>query len=132
MDADHDGDLDCMAAVRTSYDESGPVAEYVWLLKGLNGRPKKNITVHFEKGDAPDKAVVTVNNAQDRKLEARGIYADYQSCAVLDIPYNDKPRCLLWATDEAKDNIPSKCEEEFRKNCNTGIVVYDKESCSQV
>ncbi|KAL1446973.1 hypothetical protein MTO96_028690, partial [Rhipicephalus appendiculatus] len=68
---------------------------------------------------------------QDRKLEARGIYADYQSCAVLDIPYNDKPRCILWTTDEAKNNIPSKCKEEFLKNCNTENMIYDEESCGQ-
>ncbi|XP_075744967.1 uncharacterized protein LOC119178530 [Rhipicephalus microplus] len=132
LDADDDGDLDCMKAVRTNYDESGPSAEYVWILKGLNGHPMKNITVHFEKGDTPDKAVVTVDNAQDQKLEARAIYADFHSCAVLDIPYNSKPRCLLWVTEEAKDNIPSKCHEEFLKNCNTENIIYDKETCDQV
>ncbi|KAH8009666.1 hypothetical protein HPB51_018963 [Rhipicephalus microplus] len=102
LDADDDGDLDCMKAVRTNYDESGPSAEYVWILKGLNGHPMKNITVHFEKGDTPDKAVVTVDNG-----------------------------CLLWVTEEAKDNIPSKCHEEFLKNCNTESIIYDKETCDQ-
>ncbi|KAL3244549.1 hypothetical protein MRX96_047181 [Rhipicephalus microplus] len=131
LDADNDGDLDCMMAVRTNYEESGPSAEYVWILKGLNGHPKKNITVHFDKGDTPDKAVVTVDNAQDHKLQARAIYADFHSCAVLDIPYNGKPRCLLWVTDEAKDNIPSKCHEMFLKNCHTENVIYDKETCDQ-
>ncbi|KAL3211901.1 hypothetical protein MRX96_051924, partial [Rhipicephalus microplus] len=69
---------------------------------------------------------------QDQKLEARAIYADFHSCAVLDIPYNSKPRCLLWVTEEAKDNIPSKCHEEFLKNCNTENIIYDKETCDQV
>ncbi|XP_075535409.1 uncharacterized protein LOC142570998 [Dermacentor variabilis] len=132
FDIDNDGDLDCLTAVRTKFDNDGPTADYVWLLKGLNGHVKKNITYHFEKGDAPDKAFVTVDDDDRQNQEARAIYADYQTCAVLDIPYNGKPECTLWTTDEVKDNVPSQCTEQYKKNCEVEVVVYDKESCSQV
>ncbi|XP_054931999.1 uncharacterized protein [Dermacentor andersoni] len=131
FDIDNDGDLDCLTAIRTKYDNDGPSADYVWLLKGLKGHVKKNITYHFKKGDAPDKAFVTVDD-DPQNQEARAFYADFQTCAVLDIPYNGKPECTLWTTDEVKDNVPSQCTEQYKKNCEVEVVVYDKESCSQV
>ncbi|XP_075538243.1 uncharacterized protein LOC142572779 [Dermacentor variabilis] len=132
LDTDNDGDLDCLTAVRTKFDKDGPSADYVWLLKGLNGHVKTNITVHFEKGDAPDKAFVTIDDDDGPQQEARAIYADFQTCAVMEIPYNGNPQCMLWTTDEVKDNVPDKCTEQFRKNCDVEVVAYDKESCSQV
>ncbi|XP_054932000.1 uncharacterized protein [Dermacentor andersoni] len=132
LDTDNDGDLDCVTAVRTKYDDDGPTADYVWLLKGLNGHVKKNITYHFEKGDAPDKAFVTIDDDDGQMQEARALYDDYQTCAVLEFPYKRNPRCMLWTTDEVKDNVPSECTEQFRKKCAVEVVVYDKESCSQV
>ncbi|KAL1443236.1 hypothetical protein MTO96_046057, partial [Rhipicephalus appendiculatus] len=50
LDTDEGGDLECLTAVRTKFDKQGPAADYVWILKGLNGHPKRNITVHFKKG----------------------------------------------------------------------------------
>nr|XP_054932314.1 uncharacterized protein LOC129387413 [Dermacentor andersoni] len=127
-----DGDLDCLTAVRTKFHKDGPTPDYVWVLKGLKGHVKKNITFHFKKGDAPDKAFVTVDDDEGQNQKARAIYADYQTCAVLEIPYNGNPQCILWTTDEVEDNVPSKCTEQFRKNCDVEVAAYDKEPCSQV
>ncbi|XP_049517582.1 uncharacterized protein LOC119441791 [Dermacentor silvarum] len=132
LDTDSDGDLDCLTAIRTKFDKDGPTADYVWVLKGLKGHVKKNITFHFQEGDAPDKAFFTVDDADGQKVETRAIYADYQTCAVLEMPYNGYPQCILWATDEVKDNVPSKCTEQFRNNCDVEFTAYDKELCSQV
>uniref|UniRef100_A0A034WXN5 Lipocalin 26 n=1 Tax=Rhipicephalus microplus TaxID=6941 RepID=A0A034WXN5_RHIMP len=131
LDTDEDGDLECLKAVRTKFEE-GQAADYVWILKGLHGRPKRNITVHFKKADQPDRAIVAIDDDEDWKQESRLIYADYKNCAVVEIPYNDNTQCMLWTSEEAKDNVPSQCTEEFRKNCDKEVVAYDKATCNQV
>ncbi|KAL1473016.1 hypothetical protein MTO96_038994, partial [Rhipicephalus appendiculatus] len=92
----------------------------------------RNITVHFKKGETPDKALVAIDDDADWKQESRLIYADNKNCAVLEIPYNGNTQCMLWTSEDAKDNVPSKCTEEFRKNCAKEVISYDKESCNQV
>ncbi|KAH6927712.1 hypothetical protein HPB50_007494 [Hyalomma asiaticum] len=40
FDADQDGDLDCLTAIREDYDTQMHYAKYLWVFPGVNGHKK--------------------------------------------------------------------------------------------
>ncbi|XP_049267114.1 uncharacterized protein LOC119373549 [Rhipicephalus sanguineus] len=50
----NDTDMKCATATRTYLDLEQKKATYVWELKGHGGSVKRNVTVNWQGGDAPD------------------------------------------------------------------------------
>uniref|UniRef100_A0A023GDM8 Putative lipocalin-2 1 n=1 Tax=Amblyomma triste TaxID=251400 RepID=A0A023GDM8_AMBTT len=132
LDVDLDGDLDCLVAKRTEFDKNGPSATYVWILSGLNGEEKNNITFHLKPGPSPDKPAFTLGNGGGPEQIANFVFADYQSCAVIQLPYGGGQECMLWVTNETKDNYPQYCVDQYEDNCGGQKIAYDENTCSQL
>lgn len=132
LDTDNDGDLDCLVTVRSNYNEEAHKATYTWLLPGLHGHKKENITFNLREGATPDKPVYTPLDGDGTDKIANFIYSDYHKCTVLDIPYKNKQECILWVTKEALKDIPQYCYDHFEDNCDTKVEAYDEETCRPV
>ncbi|XP_077554179.1 uncharacterized protein LOC144169054 [Haemaphysalis longicornis] len=128
FDQDEDGDLDCVTNVRTQLDMDVPSATYVWMLKGLNGKERRNATLHMFAGQAQDESQFTWDDESTVNV-AHFIYTDYKDCVVVDIPFNNIQQCMLWVTNEVKHNIPQHCVEHYDDICPDPIWKFDRESC---
>uniref|UniRef100_A0A023GCZ8 Putative lipocalin-2 1 n=1 Tax=Amblyomma triste TaxID=251400 RepID=A0A023GCZ8_AMBTT len=131
-DNDETGSHLCLTTARQNFDENGPTATYVWQMKGLNGHAKKNITFHLKPGQTPDEAVFWLDADEGKEQVARLVYADYKSCGIFLVPLNGMIECMLWVTEEVKDNVPQYCIDQYDRNCDTKILEYSKDICSQV
>ncbi|KAL1417439.1 hypothetical protein MTO96_026788 [Rhipicephalus appendiculatus] len=132
FDVDRDGDLECLTAVRTDYDKTAQSTKYVWLLKGTQGHGPRNETFLAVPGTKPGD-VLFKNIDDDGPLRiGRYEYSDYKNCVVLRAPYKGWEECMLWVSEEAKDNIPQHCSNYFEDNCEDAKLGYDKETCSGV
>ncbi|XP_049517676.1 uncharacterized protein LOC119441915 isoform X2 [Dermacentor silvarum] len=132
LDADGDGDLDCVVVVREHLDENKKTARYVWLLPSLNGRQAENLTYHLKEGPTPDKPVLTVDDGADGEKTANFIYTNYKNCVVVDIPFKKKRSCGLWVTKDAVHSVPQECVDQFEDNCDMEVAVFDDETCKGV
>ncbi|KAL1458847.1 hypothetical protein MTO96_027658 [Rhipicephalus appendiculatus] len=132
FDTDKDGDLDCLTTVRSNYDEEGHTVTYTWLLAGLNGHEKQNITFKLTEGPSPDKPVYIPVDGDGSEKIANFIYTDYKTCTVLEIPYKEEQECILWVNQEALKDVPENCVDYFYDNCNTENAAYDEETCAPV
>uniref|UniRef100_A0A131YR96 Lipocalin n=1 Tax=Rhipicephalus appendiculatus TaxID=34631 RepID=A0A131YR96_RHIAP len=132
LDVDQDGDLDCLTATRTEFNKDIPSATYVWQLGGLNGKEKNQVTFHFKAGPTPDQAIFTQDGTDGSEHIVKTVYTDYETCALFQFPYGGRQECMLWVTDEAKNNVPQKCVDQFRQHCDVEVVAYDENTCSQV
>ncbi|XP_037285551.2 uncharacterized protein LOC119178449 [Rhipicephalus microplus] len=132
LDVDQDGDLDCLTARRTEFDKDAPSATYVWQLKGLNGKEKREITFHFKPGPTPDQAIFTLDDTDGTEHLLKTLYTDYHACALLQLPYAGREECMLWVTEESKSNVPETCVDQFRQHCGVEVVAYDEDTCSQL
>ncbi|XP_075535379.1 uncharacterized protein LOC142570967 [Dermacentor variabilis] len=132
FDTDFDGDLECLTTVRTNYNEEGHTVTYTWLIPGLNGHEKKNITFNLREGASPDKPVYTPLEGDVSDKVANFIYTDYNVCTVLEIPYKTEQVCILWVTREAVSNVPQNCVDYYEDICDTKVEAYNEESCSPV
>ncbi|KAL1458845.1 hypothetical protein MTO96_027656 [Rhipicephalus appendiculatus] len=132
FDVDKDGDLECLTTVRSNYDKEGHTVTYTWLLAGLNGHVKQNITFNLREGASPDKPVYTPEDGDGNDKVANFIYTDYKTCTVLEIPYKNEQECILWLTREALNDVPQNCVDHFEDNCDMKNPAYDEESCSSV
>ncbi|XP_037510178.1 uncharacterized protein LOC119386959 [Rhipicephalus sanguineus] len=132
LDVDQDGDLDCLTARRTEFHKDPPSATYVWMLGGLNGKEKKEIIFHFKPGPTPDQAIFTMDGTDGTEQLLKTVYTDYAACALLQLPYGGREECMLWVTNESKNEVPQTCVDQFRQHCDVEVVAYDEDTCSQL
>ncbi|KAK8786600.1 hypothetical protein V5799_023625 [Amblyomma americanum] len=132
FDEDLDGDLDCLSSVRTDFDKESQKASYTWFLMGKNGHSRKNMTLHLRPGATPDKAVFTVDDSDGPWETAEFVYSDYQDCNIVDLPYEGTEQCIMWVSDEVKDDVPQECKDQFEYLCEIEVMAYDKDSCNAV
>ncbi|XP_065282495.1 uncharacterized protein [Dermacentor albipictus] len=132
FDIDKDGDLDCLTAVRTDYNRGARSTKYVWILKGLHGHQSRNVTYLVLAG--PERGEFMFKNLDDDGPFQKGSYdySDYKNCIVMRIPYNSGEECVLWVTEEVKNNIPQNCMDYYEDSCDNAKLAYDKESCEGV
>ncbi|KAH6937727.1 hypothetical protein HPB50_003716 [Hyalomma asiaticum] len=86
-DVDRDGDLDCVAAVRTEFIEEPLETTYVLFFEGLGKHQPFNLTYDIRPGPTPDKTHFTVGDDYDLVQEAHFDYTDYQNCVIMDYPF---------------------------------------------
>ncbi|KAH7961748.1 hypothetical protein HPB52_011864 [Rhipicephalus sanguineus] len=128
FDTDKDGDLDCLATVRSNFDEEGHKATYTWLLPGLNGHEKKNITFDLREGASPDKPIYTPEDGDGSDKVANFIYSDNKQCTVLEIPYKNELQCILWVNPKIVKDVPQHCLDYYEDNCDMPNPAYDDET----
>uniref|UniRef100_A0A023G975 Putative lipocalin-5 1 n=1 Tax=Amblyomma triste TaxID=251400 RepID=A0A023G975_AMBTT len=126
-DVDKDGDLDCLAAVRTDYDKSIPRATFVWIFPGLNGREPINISYVGVQGESPDEVRFWDQNGDGTAETARYVYTDYKECLIADL--YERKECMLWTSWEVKDHISQECWDQFEDNCEDAHMSYDEDTC---
>nr|XP_037285426.1 uncharacterized protein LOC119178339 isoform X2 [Rhipicephalus microplus] len=102
FDIDGDGDLDCVTAVRTEFNEDPLETTYVLLFKGLGGREPRNISFHIKPGRTPDRTQFTVDD-----------------------------ECVLWTTQDTFHEMPEDCMLEYGKSCKDAVKPYDEEICAE-
>ncbi|KAK8765201.1 hypothetical protein V5799_032188 [Amblyomma americanum] len=129
FDIDQDGDLDCVTALRTEFDKSVPSATYVWILPGLSGKEKKNVTIHVRAGTSPDKPVLTVGDDGPEQT-AKFFYTDYKTCAVFEAPFQGLEECMVWVAKDVIADPPQDCVDEYEDNCDVKHIACDENTCS--
>ncbi|XP_075538242.1 uncharacterized protein LOC142572778 [Dermacentor variabilis] len=129
-DADLDGDLDCVYAVRTDFSDEPQQATYVLLLNGIGGNQPRNITYHIKPGPAPDVTSFTIDEDYDNVEECHFDYTDYKNCLILEFPFVAGQDCLLWITKEAFVDMPEECMRQYVDTCDDALNSYDEESCA--
>ncbi|KAL3245338.1 hypothetical protein MRX96_047001 [Rhipicephalus microplus] len=131
FDMDGDGDLDCVTAVRTEFNEDPLETTYVLLFKGLGGREPRNISFHIKPGRTPDRTQFTVDDDYDFVQHARFQYTNYENCAVMEQPFRGVRECVLWTTQDTFHEMPEDCMLEYRKSCKNAAKPYDEKSCAE-
>uniref|UniRef100_A0A034WXV7 Lipocalin 2 n=1 Tax=Rhipicephalus microplus TaxID=6941 RepID=A0A034WXV7_RHIMP len=129
FDTDNDGDLDCLTTVRSNFDEEGHKATYTWLLPGVNGHERRNVTFDLREGPSPDKTVFTPEDGDGSEQIANFIYSDNERCTVLEIPYKNVQECILWMNPKDLKAVPQHCLDYYEDNCDMQNPAYDEESC---
>ncbi|XP_077515172.1 uncharacterized protein LOC144125560 isoform X1 [Amblyomma americanum] len=129
FDIDQDGDLDCVTALRTEFDKSVPSATYVWILPGLSGKEKKNVTIHVRAGTLPDKPVLTVGDDGPEQT-AKFFYTDYKTCATFEAPFQGLEECMVWVAKDVIADPPQDCVDQYEDNCDVKHIAYDENTCS--
>nr|XP_037285192.1 uncharacterized protein LOC119178133 [Rhipicephalus microplus] len=129
FDTDNDGDLDCLTTVRSNFDEEGHKATYTWLLPGVNGHERRNVTFDLREGPSPDKTVFTPEDGDGSEQIANFIYSDNEHCTVLEIPYKNVQECILWMNPKDLKAVPQHCLDYYEDNCDMQNPAYDEESC---
>ncbi|KAL1417440.1 hypothetical protein MTO96_026789 [Rhipicephalus appendiculatus] len=132
FDIDNDGDLDCVSTVQEDYDESVPSATYMWLLKGMNGHEARNETYLVIPGAKHGEFLFKDIDSDGPLKTGYYDYTDYKTCVVMRMPYRSYEECVLWVTEEVKDDIPQNCKDYFEDNCENAKLSYDKKICSGV
>ncbi|XP_077515175.1 uncharacterized protein LOC144125561 isoform X2 [Amblyomma americanum] len=125
---DKDGDLDCVAALRTDYDRSAPRATYVWMLPGINGREPRNISFPVVPGAKPGTFRFWDKNGDGTVENGRYIYTDYKDCVIMYL--HEREECMLWTSRDMKDAVPQTCMDQYEDNCDGAHKSYDEETCS--
>ncbi|XP_049527891.1 uncharacterized protein LOC125947365 [Dermacentor silvarum] len=128
-DNDNDTIFECVTAKRAWLDMDSKKVEYVWLLKGPKGTPRKTIAFYAAEGNSPDTFLFMEGSDDAPPVVGKLYYSDYKTCAVIDMSHQS-PRCILWATETSKDSLPQECLDQFEKNCGVGIPVYTKDLCA--
>nr|XP_037281020.1 uncharacterized protein LOC119174282 isoform X2 [Rhipicephalus microplus] len=95
-----DAEFQCLTNKRTELDMQAKKATYVWMFKGGNGRTRKNVALHLSAGDAPDRAVFTLDD-----------------------------ECQLWVSKEVEDDVPQHCLDHLEDICDVTEEEYSKELC---
>uniref|UniRef100_A0A023G5E8 Putative lipocalin-5 1 n=1 Tax=Amblyomma triste TaxID=251400 RepID=A0A023G5E8_AMBTT len=130
-DADEDGDLDCLMAVRTEFSLAPPSATYVVFQKDLKAHTVVNATHYLQPGPTPDSNVVILNNDYQHPLRNHFLFTDYENCIILESPMGGRQECALWVNSALKD-IPDICFDQFQDNCDNGVKAYDQDSCGEL
>ncbi|XP_054932095.1 uncharacterized protein [Dermacentor andersoni] len=128
-DADADGDLNCVYAVRTDFSDEPLQATYVLLVNGIGGRQPRNITYHIKPGPSPDVTLFTIDDDYDNVHECHFDYTDYKNCVILEFLFVGGQDCLLWITKEALADIPEECMRQYVDTCDQVPKSYDEETC---
>ncbi|KAH6938105.1 hypothetical protein HPB50_006782 [Hyalomma asiaticum] len=123
-----DPEFQCLTNKRVQLDMEKKTSTYVWMFKGHGGSEKKDVTLNLRAGDSPDKVIFTLDNDQDNSYMAHFVYTDYDSCVIVEIPY-DGDQCQLWVAAEYKYNIPQHCLEQLEDICDVSKAVYEEELC---
>ncbi|XP_077486136.1 uncharacterized protein LOC144097268 [Amblyomma americanum] len=119
----------CLTGWRLSYDPKEASATYAWSLNAGEGQKRRNATFQYVPGDTPNTARVVVNSDTIHPDVASFPYTDFKTCAVVEVNFRGH-HCMLWALDEAKDSIKEECLRKHAEICGQGIVLYDKDTCS--
>ncbi|XP_077486266.1 uncharacterized protein LOC144097411 [Amblyomma americanum] len=128
-DSDNDTIFECVTAKRAWFNMDTKRGEYIWLLKGHDGKPQKTIAFYVAEGKSPD-TFLYMEGSEDAQPEIGTFYyTDYENCGVIDMPYHGR-QCALWASETGKDSLPQRCLEEFSKHCGVGTPKYSKDICS--
>uniref|UniRef100_A0A023GA10 Putative lipocalin-5 1 n=1 Tax=Amblyomma triste TaxID=251400 RepID=A0A023GA10_AMBTT len=125
FDEDEDGDLDCLRAKLTKFQNDS--ATYVWFVKG---DPPKRIAVDIQPGPTPDVVVYEMDNDKGHEHKAYFFYIDY-NCMLHDFYHNGNRECVMWVQPDIAENLPQICTDKYLEYCNTQKIVYDKDSCSE-
>ncbi|XP_065301913.2 uncharacterized protein [Dermacentor albipictus] len=128
-DQNNIGMYECLRARRLLIRSEKKEAQYTWLFGWNGGTPRRSVSFYVFEGSSPDTFLYTLDPDETPSAEAKVYYADYDNCAVLDIPYNGR-RCILWTRETAKDAVPSECVHEFMKYCGSGAPLYKDDLCS--
>uniref|UniRef100_A0A034WXA3 Lipocalin 24 n=1 Tax=Rhipicephalus microplus TaxID=6941 RepID=A0A034WXA3_RHIMP len=123
-----DPEFQCLTNKRTELDMQAKKAPYVWIFKGGNGRTRKNVALHLSAGDAPDRAVFTLDDDTKNTKVAHFVYTDYKDCVIVEIPY-DGDQCQLWVSKEVEDDVPQHCLDHLEDICDVTEEEYSKELC---
>ncbi|KAL1473370.1 hypothetical protein MTO96_038736 [Rhipicephalus appendiculatus] len=132
FDIDKDGDLDCLAAVRTDYDKDASTATYVWLLKGLNGYEAQNISYEVRTGPKTDQFLIRKKDTVEDFQLGTYDFSDNKNCVVMEMPYHGSEECVLWVTWKAVHDLPQYCLDHYEDNCEDAKLAYDKETCGAI
>ncbi|KAH6928775.1 hypothetical protein HPB50_019475 [Hyalomma asiaticum] len=123
-----DPEFQCLTNKRTELDMEAKKATYVWMFKGRNGTPRKNVALHLSAGDSPDRVVLTVNNDTEHSTVAHFVYTDYKECVIVELSY-DGDQCQLWVSADVKDDVPQHCLDQLEDICDVSEEEYSKELC---
>ncbi|XP_077539557.1 uncharacterized protein LOC144152201 [Haemaphysalis longicornis] len=124
----------CLTATRTSYKPEIPMVTYDWSLNGGEGQERKHLFVTYTPASTIDTAFYTLEFdgevIKNNKNPARLLYLnDDEGCSILQISVFGY-QCILWVSDDRKDNISQECLAEYDKVCGTGFSIYDKKTCN--
>nr|XP_037274599.1 uncharacterized protein LOC119167251 isoform X2 [Rhipicephalus microplus] len=119
----------CTTATRSYMDLEQKKAGYVWELKGHGGSAKKNITVNWQEGDAPDRPTYYIDDDLKHYHVGHGLYTDYDTCLVLKMFVLDYDQCMLWVKPEVVDEIPRHCRQNYKRYCHVRHATYNRELC---
>uniref|UniRef100_A0A023G938 Putative lipocalin-5 1 n=1 Tax=Amblyomma triste TaxID=251400 RepID=A0A023G938_AMBTT len=129
-DSNNDTIYECLTAKRAWFDRDAKKGEYIWLLRGHHGKPKKTLSFYVADGSSPD-TFIYMEGSEDAKPEVGTFYyTDMETCAVLDMPFSGR-QCILWAAEDKQDSLPQKCLDEFSEHCGVGIPLYSKDLCKE-
>ncbi|KAH6940220.1 hypothetical protein HPB50_026342 [Hyalomma asiaticum] len=128
FDADQDGDLDCLTAIRDEYDPEGHFTKYIWIFPGVNGHKRENFTLVLTEGPSPDKLSLNIDDGKPERIAKFG-YTDYKTCGVTDIPFKNIETCIMWVTKEALEDIPQNCVHGYEESCDMKLPAFDQETC---
>uniref|UniRef100_A0A131YMG4 Lipocalin n=1 Tax=Rhipicephalus appendiculatus TaxID=34631 RepID=A0A131YMG4_RHIAP len=123
-----DVQLECLHAELTEYDLDAGTGTYLWYVKDADGNDM-TITHHMTRGEAPDEVTVTGSSDPDNPFTATVPYTDYRKCFVLKSG-DLGGQCMLWVNNAYKDNYPPKCVRKYKKYCDDGVLIYDKQTCA--
>ncbi|XP_049272739.1 uncharacterized protein LOC119395836 [Rhipicephalus sanguineus] len=129
-DVNQDPKFKCLTATRVDYDPDVPSATFQWSFNVGKNAPSKNATLHFTKGPSIDTANIVVDNDTARTDVVHFLYADKGlTCAVMELRYFGY-QCTLWVRNTTKHAVSKKCFKKHAALCANGVLLYDKDTCS--
>ncbi|XP_037280845.2 uncharacterized protein LOC119174135 isoform X2 [Rhipicephalus microplus] len=99
-DSNNDTMYECLKAKRIWLNAEAKKGEYIWVLKGEQGKPRKKISFYLSEGSSPDK-----------------------------FTYKAGSECILWLSEKSKDSVPQECLDKFHTICGVGNTLYRKDLC---
>ncbi|XP_077538973.1 uncharacterized protein LOC144151728 [Haemaphysalis longicornis] len=127
-DTNNDTIFECLTVNRLFLDQKTMTTAYVWHFKGHHNNPKKALALFAEKGTTPEKFFYMETSDDSPKEEGEFYYTDYDSCAVMYMPYHGG-QCILWSAPAKQDSLPQECMDQFAKACGIGVPTYSKDLC---
>uniref|UniRef100_A0A6G5A4V7 Putative lipocalin n=1 Tax=Rhipicephalus microplus TaxID=6941 RepID=A0A6G5A4V7_RHIMP len=121
--------LECLHAELTEYDLDAGTGTYLWYVKDADGN-EMTITHNMTRGGAPDEVTVVGSSDPDNPFTATVPYTDYRKCFILKSG-DLGGQCMLWVNNAYKDNYPRKCVRKYKKFCDGGVLIYNKQICSE-
>ncbi|KAL1418924.1 hypothetical protein MTO96_005465 [Rhipicephalus appendiculatus] len=118
-------------ANRTYLDLEQKKASYVWELKGDGSSAKRNITVYWQEGEAPDLPSYYIDYDPTHSHIAHAFYTDYSTCVVMKMSFLGHDQCMLWVKPDVVDDIPRHCRHNYKRHCQVRYPTYDKELCKE-